>query len=79
MIHAMSYTSFREDGMGSDHGRLIGVGVAFIFIVAAFTGVGYVLDSLLGTLPLFLLLGVAGGFAASLYYVYVQLKKLDGG
>lgn len=78
MIHSMSYTSFREGGMGSDHGRLIGVGVAFIFIVAALTGAGYVLDSLLGTLPLFLLLGVAGGFAASLYYVYVQLKKLGG-
>ncbi len=79
MIHSMFHTSFREGGMGSDQGRLIGVGVAFIFIIAAFTGGGYVLDSLLETLPLFLLLGVAGGFAASLYYVYVQLKKLDGG
>ena len=79
MIQSMSYTSFREGGMGSGQGRLIGVGVAFIFIIAAFTGAGYVLDSMLGTLPLFLLVGVAGGFAASLYYVYVQLKKLGGG
>lgn len=78
MIHSMSYTSFREGGMGSDYGRFIGVGVAFLFIIAALTGVGYVLDSLLGTLPLFLLLGVLVGFAAALYYVYVQLKKLGG-
>ena len=64
--------------MGSDYGRLIGVGVAFIFIIAATAGGGYALDALLGTLPLFLLLGVFAGFAASLYYVYLKLKDLGG-
>ena len=56
----------------------IGVGVAFIVIIAALAGAGYVLDSLFGTLPVFLLLGFAAGFAAALYYVYHQLKKLGG-
>lgn len=78
MIHLMSYTNFREGGMQPEYGRFIGVGVVFILIIAALTGLGYVLDSLFGTLPLFLLLGVAGGFAASLYYVYIQVKKLGG-
>ncbi len=78
MIHSMSYTSFREGGMGSEYARYIGVGVAIIFIIAALTGAGYVLDSLLGTLPLFLLLGVSAGFAAALYYVYLKLKQLGG-
>ena len=78
MIHSMSYTSFREGVMGSEHARFIGVGIVFIFIIAALTGVGYVLDTLLGTLPLFLLLGVLTGFAASLYYVYIKLKDLGG-
>ncbi|MGB3682092.1 MAG: AtpZ/AtpI family protein [Rubrobacteraceae bacterium] len=64
--------------MGSDHGRLIGVGVAFIVIIAAFAGAGYFLDSLLETLPLFLLLGLFGGFASALYYLYLQLKDLGG-
>lgn len=75
MIRLMSYTSFREGGMGS----YIGVGVAIICIVAALTGGGYALDRMLGTLPLFLLLGLAAGFAVALYYVYLQLKKLGGG
>ena len=74
----MSYTSFREGGMGSDYGRSIGVGVAIIFIIVALAGIGYALDSLLDTLPLFLLLGIAGGFAAALYYIYLQVKKMGG-
>lgn len=40
-------------------------------------GLGYLLDGLLGTVPLFLLLGLALGFAAGLYYVYLALKRMD--
>lgn len=65
--------------MDSDYARYIGVGVAMICIIAALTGGGYLLDGLLGTLPLFLLLGMAAGFAVALYYVYLKLKKLGGG
>jgi F0F1-type ATP synthase assembly protein I len=78
MILLMVYTSFREGGLGSDHARFIGVGVAILLIIAGLTIGGYLLDSLLGTLPLFLLLGIAAGFATALFYVYLQLKKMDG-
>lgn len=78
MIHSMSYTNLREGIIGSDHARYIGVGIIILIIIAALTGGGYVLDALLGTLPLFLLLGVFSGFAASLYYVYLKLKDLGG-
>lgn len=64
--------------MGPDYARYIGVGITILLIVAGLTVGGYLLDSLLGTLPLFLLLGIAAGFAAALFYVYQQLKNLDG-
>lgn len=79
MILLMVYTSVREGGMGSEYARYIGVGVAILLIVAGLTVGGYLLDSLLGTVPLFLLLGLAAGFAAALCYVYLQLKKMGGG
>ncbi|CAN5602859.1 hypothetical protein BH24ACT22_BH24ACT22_10960 [soil metagenome] len=72
----MVYTSFREGGLRSDYARYIGVGVTFLLIIAALTLGGYLLDNWLGTLPLFLLLGLAIGFAAALYYVYRQIKNL---
>jgi F0F1-type ATP synthase assembly protein I len=40
---------------------------------------GYFVDKLLGTLPLFLLVGLGLGFAGTLYYVYLELKKLGDG
>jgi hypothetical protein len=79
MILSMVYTRFGEGGMGSDYTRYIGVGVAILVIIAGLAAGGYLLDSWLGTLPLFLLLGVAAGFATALFYVYVQLKNLGGG
>ncbi|HZY65241.1 MAG TPA: AtpZ/AtpI family protein [Rubrobacteraceae bacterium] len=79
MILSMVYTSFREGGMGSDYARYVGVGVTILLIIAGLTAGGYLLDSLLGTVPLFLLLGVVAGFAVALFYTYLQLKKLGGG
>lgn len=64
--------------MGSEYARYIGVGVTILLIIAGLTVGGYLLDRLLGTLPLFLLVGVGVGFAAALYYVYLQLKDLGG-
>lgn len=37
-------------------------------------GVGYVLDRLADTAPLFIILGVFIGFAAALYAVYLETK-----
>ena len=42
------------------------------------TVVGFFLDGLLDTLPLFLLVGLAVGFAGGMYYVYRALQKLGG-
>lgn len=40
------------------------------------TAAGFFVDRLLGTLPLFLIVGVGIGFAGGLYYVYRALKTL---
>lgn len=79
MIPLMTYTSFREGVMGSDYARYIAVGFTILLIIAGLSVGGYMLDSLFGTLPLFLLLGVFAGFAAALFYVYLQLKRIGGG
>lgn len=50
-----------------------------MFIIGVFMAGGYGLDRLFGTLPLFLLLGIVVGFAAALFYLFFQLKKLGGG
>jgi len=42
------------------------------------TVVGYFMDRLAGTLPLFLLVGLAVGFIGGMYYVYRVLQKLGG-
>lgn len=69
----------RGNGGGSvNYGRYIGVGLIFLMVTAGSAVAGFFLDRLFDTLPIFLLLGVAGGFAVALYYVYLQLKKLGG-
>ena len=50
-----------------------------IAIIGALTAAGFFVDRLLGTLPLFLLVGLVMGFVAGLYYIYRALKGLDGG
>lgn len=50
-----------------------------MFIIAVFTVGGYLLDWLVGTLPLFLLLGMLVGFVAALYYLFTALKQVGGG
>lgn len=70
--------SQRNDS-GGNYARFFHVGFAFMFIIAVFTGGGYLLDWLMGTLPLFLLLGMLVGFAAALYYLYTALKQVGGG
>lgn len=61
------------------YARFIGLGFTLIVIFALPTVVGFFVDKLLGTLPLFLLLGLALGFIGGLYYVYRALQNLDGG
>jgi F0F1-type ATP synthase assembly protein I len=55
------------------------VGFAFILTLGILTVIGYFVDRLLGTLPLFLIVGLALGFAGGLYYVYRALSTLGDG
>ena len=79
MIWVMADTDSRRDDTGPGYARFFGLGFAFIVTLGVLTAIGFFVDKLLGTLPLFLLLGLAIGFAGGLYYVYQTLKKLDGG
>ena len=75
----MPNTDTYGNSVRNDYARFIVLGFTFVLILAFLTGVGYFIDSLLGTLPLFLLVGVGIGFAGGLYYMYVALQNLDGG
>jgi ATP synthase protein I len=76
MIQAMPGTDSHE---GSNYARLFGVGFTLVFTLGILSAVGYVVDRLLGTLPLFLIVGLGLGFAGGLYYVYRALKTVDDG
>lgn len=72
----MADTNSRGNRSGGNPIRFLGLGFVLGIILGAPILVGFLLDKLAGTLPLFLLVGVAAGFAASLYYVYRALKNL---
>ncbi len=59
--------------------RLLGLGFGFLVILGVLVVAGLLVDGWLGTLPLFLLVGVALGFAGGLYYMYQSLRSLGGG
>ena len=79
MIWPMPNTDSQGNNSSGNYARFFHVGFAFMFIIAAFTAGGYLLDRLVGTLPLFLLLGMLVGFAGALYYLFVTLGKIGGG
>lgn len=74
----MADSNSRGDGGRGNAARFLGIGFTLAIILGAPVLVGFVLDRLVGTLPLFLLVGVAVGFVASLLYVYRALKSLGG-
>jgi ATP synthase protein I len=75
----MPGTDSNEDSAGGNYARLFGVGFAFILTIGVLATFGFFVDRFLGTLPLFLLLGIGVGFAGGLYYVYLALNKLGNG
>lgn len=75
----MPNTDFYGNNVRNDYARFIILGFTFILILGILTTVGFFLDRLLGTLPLFLLVGLGIGFAGGLYYIYLALQKLDDG
>ena len=79
IIPAMPDTNSQRNNSNQNYARFFHIGLAFMFIIAVFTAGGYLLDWLVGTLPLFLLLGMLVGFGASLYYLFTALKQVGGG
>ena len=79
MIPAMPNSDSQRNDSGGNYARFFHVGFAFMFIIAVVTGGGYVLDWLVGTLPLFLLLGMLICFGAALYDLFTALKQVGGG
>ena len=75
----MANTESRRRDTGPGYARLFGVGFALILILGVLTAIGFFVDRLLGTLPLFLIAGVGIGFAGGLYYVYRALDTLGSG
>ena len=65
--------------MGNNYGRSIALGITLLLILVVLGGLGLLADKFLGTLPLFLLIGIVVGFALGLYYMYVTLKNMGNG
>jgi len=72
----MPGTDSHEDKTGGNYARLLGVGFAFILVISVLAAAGFFVDRMLGTLPLFLLVGMGLGFAGGLYYLYLALNRL---
>ncbi len=72
----MPRTDSHGNNAGGGYARFFGIGFTFVFVTSVLCAAGYFVDRVLGTLPLFLLLGLGLGFAAGLYYLYVALGKM---
>lgn len=75
----MPRTDSHGNNAGGGYARFIGIGFTFVFVTVALCAAGFFVDGVLGTLPLFLLLGLGLGFAGGLYYLYLALNKLGIG
>jgi F0F1-type ATP synthase assembly protein I len=78
MIRVMPDTRSQRNDAGGNYARFVGLGVTLFLIFGVPTVVGFFLDQFAGTLPLFLLIGLAVGFVGGMYYVYRALQKLGG-
>jgi ATP synthase protein I len=74
----MPDTRSQRNHASGNYARFVGLGVTLMLIFGLPTVVGFFLDRLVGTLPLFLLIGLAAGFVGGMYYVYRALQKLGG-
>jgi F0F1-type ATP synthase assembly protein I len=78
MIRAMPDPRFQRNDANGNYARFAGLGITVLLIFGLPTVVGFFLDGLAGTLPLFLLIGLAAGFVGGMYYIYRALQKLGG-
>ncbi len=75
----MPNTDSHRDNARGNYARFVGLGFTLILIFGLPTVVGFFLDRLAGTLPLFLLIGLAVGFVGGMFYVYRALRNVGGG
>ena len=78
MMRVMPDTRPQRNDASSNYARFAGLGITLLLIFGLPTVVGFFVDRLAGTLPLFLLGGLAVGFIGGMYYVYRALQKLGG-
>ena len=78
MMRVMPDTRSQRNDADGSYARFVGLGVTLFLIFGLPTVVGFFLDGFLGTLPLFLLIGLAAGFVGGMYYLYRALQKLGG-
>lgn len=55
--------------------EVLNMGVVLAAAILAGLGLGWLVDSLIGTTPIFLFLGLALGVAGAVRYSYVELRK----
>lgn len=60
---------------GPDLSTLLGLGVSIAAFLVAGLGLGWLIDSVLNSLPVFVLIGLAFGVTGASWYVYAQFKK----
>lgn len=75
----MPDTNSQRNDAGGVYARFLSLGFTLIVIIGGLTAAGFFLDRWLGTLPLFLLVGLVLGFVAGLFYIYRALESLDDG
>jgi ATP synthase protein I len=73
----MPNTNSQRNDAGGGYARFLTLGFTLLAIIGGLTVVGFFVDRWLGTLPLFLLVGLVFGFVAGLVYVYRALQSLD--
>ena len=74
----MPDTESQRNHASGNYARFVGLGFTLILIFGLPTVVGFFVDRVAGTLPLFLLIGLAAGFVGGMFYVYRALQKLGG-
>lgn len=64
-----------EPGRSLDWSALLGMGAVIAAELVAGLGLGWLVDSLAGTTPIFLLIGVLLGIAAAISYTVIEFRK----
>jgi F0F1-type ATP synthase assembly protein I len=55
--------------------ELLGMGVVIAAVIAVGTGLGWVVDVLVNTVPIFLMIGLALGIVGAVAYTVSQFRK----